>query len=136
MWHYGDPLGEQRAAERDAVVIDRSHRAVLALTGAERLSWLHALCTQHVADLRDGAFGREIAAQAMGITADRLRRLRLVDEVIREPLGGAHRDPQAMAESLKGALIRHLAEIGPLPPAQLLERRRARLRGFGVYGEG
>ena len=79
---------------------------------------------------------REIAAQAMGITAERLRRLRLVDEVIREPLGGAHRDPQATAESLKGALIRHLAEISPLPPAQLLERRRARLRGFGVYGEG
>jgi acetyl-CoA carboxylase carboxyl transferase subunit alpha len=79
---------------------------------------------------------REIAAQAMGITADRLRRMRLVDEVVREPLGGAHRDPHATAESLKSALIRHLAEVGPLPPAQLLERRRARLRGFGVFGEG
>jgi acetyl-CoA carboxylase carboxyl transferase subunit alpha len=78
---------------------------------------------------------RELAAQAMGITADRLRRLRLVDEIIREPLGGAHRDPQAMAESLKVSLARHLAEVEALPPGELLERRRARLRGFGVFGE-
>jgi acetyl-CoA carboxylase carboxyl transferase subunit alpha len=78
---------------------------------------------------------REVAAQAMGITADRLRRMRLVDEVVREPLGGAHRDPQAMAESLKAALGRHLAEVSALPQGELLEKRRARLRGFGVYGE-
>jgi len=78
---------------------------------------------------------RELAAQAMGITADRLRRLRLVDEIIREPLGGAHRDPQAMAESVKVALARHLAEVDALPPGELLEKRRARLRGFGVFGE-
>jgi acetyl-CoA carboxylase carboxyl transferase subunit alpha len=78
---------------------------------------------------------RELAAQAMGITADRLRRLRLVDEIIREPLGGAHRDPQAMAESVKVALARHLAEVDSLPPGELLEKRRARLRGFGVFGE-
>ena len=78
---------------------------------------------------------RELAAQAMGITADRLRRLRLVDEIIREPLGGAHRDPHAMAESVKAALSRHLAEVEALPPGELLERRRARLRSFGVFGE-
>ena len=41
----------------------------------------------------------------MGITAERLQELGLVDEVLREPLGGAHRDPQAMAEALKAALI-------------------------------
>ena len=78
---------------------------------------------------------RELAAQAMGITADRLRRLRLVDEIIREPLGGAHRDPHAMAESVKAALSRHLAEVEALPPGELLERRRARLRSFGVFAE-
>jgi acetyl-CoA carboxylase carboxyl transferase subunit alpha len=78
---------------------------------------------------------RELAAQAMGITADRLRRLRLVDEILREPLGGAHRDPQAMAESLKVSHARHLAEGEAQPPGELLERRRARLRGFGVFGE-
>jgi len=78
---------------------------------------------------------KEIAAQAMGVTADRLRRLRLVDEIIREPLGGAHRDPQAVAESLKAALVRHLGEVDALPPGELLEKRRARIRHFGVFGE-
>jgi len=78
---------------------------------------------------------RELAAEAMGVTAERLRRLRLVDEVLREPLGGAHRDPPAMADSLKAALMRHLDEIAGLPPADLLARRRLRLRAFGVFGE-
>jgi acetyl-CoA carboxylase carboxyl transferase subunit alpha len=78
---------------------------------------------------------RELAAEAMWITADRLRRLRLVDEVIREPLGGAHREPQAMAESLKAALITHLSEMDALPAGELIERRHARLRAFGVYGQ-
>ncbi len=78
---------------------------------------------------------RELAAEAMGVTAERLRRLRLVDEILREPLGGAHRDPQAMAESLKAALTRHLEEMAGLPTADLLARRQLRLRGFGVFGE-
>jgi acetyl-CoA carboxylase carboxyl transferase subunit alpha len=78
---------------------------------------------------------RELAAEAMWITADRLRRLRLVDEVVREPLGGAHREPQVMAESLKAALITHLSEMDALPVGELIERRHARLRAFGVYGQ-
>jgi acetyl-CoA carboxylase carboxyl transferase subunit alpha len=78
---------------------------------------------------------RELAAEAMWITADRLRRLRLVDEVVREPLGGAHREPQAMAEAFKTALAHHLAEVDALPVGELLERRHARLRAFGVYGQ-
>jgi acetyl-CoA carboxylase carboxyl transferase subunit alpha len=78
---------------------------------------------------------RELAAEAMWITADRLRRLRLVDEVVREPLGGAHREPQAMAEMLKTALVSHLSEVDALPVGELLERRHARLRAFGVYGQ-
>ncbi len=79
---------------------------------------------------------RELAAEAMWITADRLRRLRLVDEVIREPLGGAHREPQATAEMLKAALVQNLSEVDALPVGELLERRHARLRAFGVYGQG
>ncbi|PXX66844.1 hypothetical protein DFR70_103599 [Nocardia tenerifensis] len=53
-WHYGDPLGEQRAAAQRAAVIDRSHRFVLTITGAERLTWLHTITSQHVAALGDG----------------------------------------------------------------------------------
>ena len=49
--HHGDPLAEQRAMDRNAAVVDRSHRGVLAVRGEERLSWLHLLITQHVAQL-------------------------------------------------------------------------------------
>jgi acetyl-CoA carboxylase carboxyl transferase subunit alpha len=76
---------------------------------------------------------KELAAEAMGITAERLGKLGLVDEIVKEPLGGAHRDPQAMAESLKAAILRHLREVEQLPEEQLLERRYQRLRGQGVY---
>ena len=77
---------------------------------------------------------REFAAEAMGITAERLSELNLVDEVIPEPLGGAHREPQAMAESLRVALTRQLGELMALGPEQLLASRQRRLRDFGVYG--
>jgi acetyl-CoA carboxylase carboxyl transferase subunit alpha len=77
---------------------------------------------------------RELAAEAMGITAERLVRLNLVDEVIPEPLGGAHREPQAMAESLRSALTGQLAPLMALPTEELLSGRQRRLRGFGVYG--
>jgi len=79
---------------------------------------------------------KELAAEAMGITADRLSKLGLVDEVVKEPLGGAHRDPQVMADDLKGALLRHLREVDQLPEQQLLEQRYARLRAQGVYRGG
>jgi acetyl-CoA carboxylase carboxyl transferase subunit alpha len=76
---------------------------------------------------------KELAAEAMGITAERLDKFGLVDEIVREPLGGAHRDPQAIAESLKAALVRHLHEVEQWPEEQLLERRYERLRAQGVY---
>jgi folate-binding protein YgfZ len=53
-WHYGDPLGEQRAAEQSVVVVDRSHREVLAVSGEDRLSWLHTLTSQHLLELGEG----------------------------------------------------------------------------------
>ena len=76
---------------------------------------------------------KELAADARGITADRLSKLGLVDEVLREPLGGAHRDPQATGESLKASLVRHLEEVAALPEDELIARRYARLRGQGVF---
>src|ERR1700716_1091230 len=54
---------------------------------------------------------KEVAAEALNLTADRLLKLGLVDEVIEEPLGGAHRDASASAASLKAALVRHLDEL-------------------------
>jgi acetyl-CoA carboxylase carboxyl transferase subunit alpha len=79
---------------------------------------------------------KELAAEAMGITAERIARFGLVDEIVREPLGGAHRDPQAMSDDLRTAILRHLREAEQWPEEQLLERRHARLRAQGVYRAG
>ena len=79
---------------------------------------------------------KELAAEAMGITADRIAKLGLVDEVLREPLGGAHRDPQTMAEDLKAGLLRQLDAVGAQSTTDLLAARHARLRSQGVYQSG
>ncbi len=79
---------------------------------------------------------KEIAAEAMGGTAERLYKLGLVDEVLKEPHGGAHRDPQLMAETMKQSIIKNLAELRNQPITQLLDARQARLRGFGAFRDG
>ncbi len=79
---------------------------------------------------------KETAADAMGGTAERLKKLGLVDEVLKEPNGAAHRDPQAMAEVIKESMVRQLAELSKQPITTLLDARQARLRGFGVFRGG
>ncbi len=78
----------------------------------------------------------EAAADAMGVTADRLQKLGLIDDVIPEPLGGAHRDPLAMAETLKNALLQALEELGAKTVDELVRVRRAKIAGYGVFKEG
>lgn len=80
IWHYGDPLGEQRTAETDAVIVDRSHRAVLTLTGSERQTWLHSISTQHVSELPEGASTQNLSLDGQG---------RVEDHWIQSELGGA-----------------------------------------------
>jgi len=75
----------------------------------------------------------EVAAEAMGITADRLLKLGLVDDVVPEPLGSAHRDPEAMFQTLQNALVSHLRELEALDVNELLRRRSARLDSFGQF---
>ncbi|MGP1665475.1 MAG: acetyl-CoA carboxylase carboxyltransferase subunit alpha, partial [Rhodanobacter sp.] len=75
------------------------------------------------------------AAEALGMTAPRLFELGLVDKVIREPLGGAHRSPRSMAIRLKAVLLNQLDELGAMPVTDLLERRYKRLRSYGAYQE-
>jgi acetyl-CoA carboxylase carboxyl transferase subunit alpha len=72
------------------------------------------------------------AAEAMGVTADRVIQLNLVDEIIPEPTGGAHSDYAAMAESLKQHLASQLRKLSQLPLDVLLERRYQRLMAYGV----
>ena len=78
---------------------------------------------------------REAAAEALNMTAQQLKRLALVDEVIEEPLGGAHRDPVAAAAALKAAVLRHLDALEAQPIEALRRARDARIAGFGVFGE-
>jgi acetyl-CoA carboxylase carboxyl transferase subunit alpha len=78
---------------------------------------------------------KEVAADAMNLTADRLFKLKLVDEILTEPVGGAHRNPQATADAIKGALTRHLDDLENLSPEKLRAQRNARIDGFGVYSE-
>ncbi|MCH7830130.1 MAG: acetyl-CoA carboxylase carboxyltransferase subunit alpha [Proteobacteria bacterium] len=77
----------------------------------------------------------EDAAQAMRITAAHLDEFGLVDEVLPEPLGGAHRNPKAMAEVVRNALLQSLDELTRLPIEELLAKRQQRLASFGQFEE-
>jgi len=77
----------------------------------------------------------ELAAEAMGITSDRLLGLGLIDEIIPEPLGGCHRNRALTAENLRQTLKRNLDELRNLSFEQLLEDRYQRLMSYGVYEE-
>ena len=75
------------------------------------------------------------AAEALGITAHRLKALGLVDKIISEPVGGAHRDPKAMAASLKRGLNDALRQVVDLKPKELLQRRYERLQAYGRFSD-
>ncbi|MFM4668688.1 acetyl-CoA carboxylase carboxyl transferase subunit alpha [Aeromonas media] len=72
-----------------------------------------------------------VAADAMGITAQRLKELKLIDSIVEEPLGGAHRNVELMAQRLKDRIKQDLATLRPLDSDQLLEQRYQRLLGYG-----
>ena len=74
-----------------------------------------------------------LAAEAMAITSTRLKEQELIDDIIPEPLGGAHRDPEGMAAELKQALIRALARVTDQPLDTLLDARYARLMKYGAF---
>ncbi|HQR04526.1 MAG: acetyl-CoA carboxylase carboxyltransferase subunit alpha [Proteobacteria bacterium] len=76
-----------------------------------------------------------VAAETMGITASRLKSLSLVDRVVNEPCGGAHRDHPAMAATLKKALQESLKQLSGMTQAELVERRFQRLMSYGKFKE-
>lgn len=104
------------------VMLQYSVYSVISPEGCASILWKSA---EHAAE----------AAEAMGITAPRLQELKLVDEVLQEPLGGAHRDLDAMAQTLQNALVSHVRELEVLDPPELLRRRSERLAGFGRFKE-
>ena len=100
VWHYGDPLGEQRETADAAVVVDRSHRPVLTLTGDDRKTWLHSLTTQHVSDLPDGAVTENLSLDGQG---------RVEDHWVQTELGGV---TYLDTESARGeALLSYLRKM-------------------------
>ncbi|MFI3178095.1 MAG: acetyl-CoA carboxylase carboxyl transferase subunit alpha [Methylococcaceae bacterium] len=77
----------------------------------------------------------QLAAEAMGITSDRIREQGFLDEVVREPLGGAHRNFKIISLNLKEALLRHLAELQHQDIDKILQNRYERIMSFGVFSE-
>jgi acetyl-CoA carboxylase carboxyl transferase subunit alpha len=77
----------------------------------------------------------EEAAEALKLTAEDSLRFGVVDEIIPEPLGGAHRDPELVALRLKEALVKQLAELSRLPTSEMLDLRYARFRKLGAFLE-
>jgi len=75
------------------------------------------------------------AAEALGITASRLKTMGLIDKIVPEPLGGAHRDPQATAQSLRKALAEALKQLAEKKPKELVEERLERLMSYGKFKE-
>jgi acetyl-CoA carboxylase carboxyl transferase subunit alpha len=75
------------------------------------------------------------AAAAMGITSRRLKELNLIDRIVDEPLGGAHRDVAETISRLKAAILEELADLDAVGPENLVEMRYKRLQGFGQFRE-
>jgi acetyl-CoA carboxylase carboxyl transferase subunit alpha len=73
------------------------------------------------------------AAEQLGMTAKRLKELGLIDKIVREPTGGAHRNPKQMATRLKAVLVNEIDALSQVPVQELVERRYRRLRSYGAY---
>ena len=78
----------------------------------------------------------DTAAAALKLTAPDLLDLRIVDEVIPEPPGGAHDDPAAAAEAVRAAIVKHLAQFKNIAPAALINQRYDKFRDMGIFKEG
>jgi acetyl-CoA carboxylase carboxyl transferase subunit alpha len=84
---------------------------------------------------RDRARSQQ-AADALRLTAEDCLQLGIIDAIVPEPIGGAHRDPGAAAETLGGVVAGHFERLSALPPRELIERRRAKYRAMGVFHVG
>lgn len=124
-----------------AVVIgEGGSGGALAIGVADRLLMLeHSIYTVAMPEAsasimwRDKVYAPQ-AAEAMRISAKELKALDLIDELIPEPLGGAHHNYRLTADNLKAALLKHLYELKPLPVDELLERRYEKYRSIGKFG--
>jgi acetyl-CoA carboxylase carboxyl transferase subunit alpha len=103
-------------------VLQFAYYSVISPEGCAGILWKHSKYADE-------------AARALKFTSKDLLRLGVIDEIIPEPLGGAHRDHRAMATVLKGSLLAALKELGTIPKEELLDRRYEKFRRFGVFEE-
>ena len=122
-----------------AVIGEGGSGGALAISVADRILMLeHSIYTVASPEAassilwRDRAFGAQ-AAEAMRISARELKALDLVDELVPEPLGGAHHDHRLAADNLKAMLLKHLNELKQLPIDELLEQRYQKFRAIGKF---
>lgn len=73
------------------------------------------------------------AAATLGVTSDRLKSLGLIDEIVKEPLGGAHRDPEALMANMKTAINTKIKQLQAMPVDELVKRRQQRLLDYGAF---
>jgi len=104
------------------LIFENSYYSVISPEGCAAILW------------KDGAAAAK-AAEALKLNAATLQPLGVVDEVLGEPMGGAHCHPEQAAETLKDALSRHLADLRAMEPARLLDSRYERYRRLGVFEE-
>jgi acetyl-CoA carboxylase carboxyl transferase subunit alpha len=100
-------------------VLENSYYSVISPEGCAAILW------------KDGAKA-PLAAEVLKLTGEDLLKLKIIDEIIPEPLGGAHRDPQKIAGSLKDSILKNLKELKPLAKDELLELRYNKFRNMGV----
>jgi acetyl-CoA carboxylase carboxyl transferase subunit alpha len=102
------------------LILEHAYYSVISPEGCAAILW------------KDRAYSDK-AAEALKITGKDLLELNLADEIIREPHGGAHVDHAAMAANLKEALLRHMDELEPLSPDELLHARYDKFRAMGIF---
>jgi acetyl-CoA carboxylase carboxyl transferase subunit alpha len=103
------------------LMLENSIYSVISPEGCAAILW------------RDGEKGKEAAAESLKLTAADLSRLGVIDEIVKEPLGGAHRDPQAMAATLKEVVERHMKELEKMDMEELLRLRYEKFRRMGAF---
>ena len=103
------------------LMLEHSIYSVISPEGCAAILW------------KDGEKGKEVAAESLKLTAADLSRLGVIDEIVKEPLGGAHRDPQGMAQILKEVVERHLKELERMKEEELLGLRYEKFRRMGTF---
>src|SRR6202035_1636324 len=103
-------------------MLEHAYYSVISPEGCAGILWKDA-----------NADTKPLAAEALKLTGRDLARLQVIDDIIPEPLGGAHRDHREMANTLKMYLLRYLRELRGLPVDQLLEARYQKFRRMGVF---